>query len=198
MNNLSGSTIVLAIAVLLLLVYTYQLSKKLARAIKDSTHDQLTGLPNRRGFIDFAEKQLAFLSRNHGYQFTLVYMDLNGFKSINDACGHHVGDGYLVEFGEFLKHSFREADIVARLGGDEFVAILPHTDVHGATVLIEHLRDRMKAAMFTVGGYRFVPDAAVGYVEVTEKTTLADILKEADKRMMRNKPVGSRTPVPVM
>ncbi len=89
-------------------------------------HDQLTGLYNRTSFQEYLEKATA-LSRRTGEHFTLVYMDLNGFKSINDRYGHKAGDFILKKVALDIKNSVRSMDTPARLGGDEFAVILPNT-----------------------------------------------------------------------
>ncbi|CAA9584174.1 MAG: diguanylate cyclase/phosphodiesterase (GGDEF & EAL domains) with PAS/PAC sensor(s) [uncultured Truepera sp.] len=85
--------------------------------------DPLTGVANRRLFMDFATQALAAAARN-GHQVALVMADLNGFKGVNDSYGHDVGDALLVAFAERLRGVFRRGDVVARLGGDEFAAVL--------------------------------------------------------------------------
>lgn len=89
-----------------------------------ATRDELTGLANRRHFYQLAHQQVD-TAREQGRSFTMYYMDLDGFKAVNDTYGHTVGDRVLTLVGERLKRSLRASDIIARLGGDEFVAILP-------------------------------------------------------------------------
>ena len=84
--------------------------------------DNLTGLLNRRGFNDFAEKQLKIINRGDKYSF-LVFIDLDDFKLINDSFGHDVGDSALVETANILRNTFRQSDIIGRLGGDEFTIL---------------------------------------------------------------------------
>lgn len=90
-------------------------------------HDTLTKLPNRRMFFDMLEHAIAN-SRRSGKQFAVLFVDLDGFKEINDTLGHAVGDGVLVSVANMLKSAVREVDTVARLGGDEFVILLDMID----------------------------------------------------------------------
>ncbi|WP_158107535.1 sensor domain-containing diguanylate cyclase [Vibrio furnissii] len=92
-----------------------------------ATQDELTGIANRRHFYDLAHDHLA-QARAQGQPFTLYYMDLDGFKDVNDSYGHSMGDEVLKVVAHRLQNSVRAQDIVARFGGDEFVAILRNTD----------------------------------------------------------------------
>jgi diguanylate cyclase (GGDEF)-like protein len=89
-----------------------------------SVTDELTGLYNRRGFFLLAEQQLKIARRTQTSYF-ILFADLDGLKNINDTCGHEMGDRVIVDTGQILKETFREADIVARLGGDEFAIFIP-------------------------------------------------------------------------
>lgn len=86
-------------------------------------HDQLTGLYNRRGFFTMAEKQLQVAQRI-GTALTLLYVDLDNFKQINDTLGHETGDVVLKDAATVLQDTFRQSDIIGHLGGDEFAALL--------------------------------------------------------------------------
>lgn len=87
-------------------------------------HDTLTDLPNRQLFMDFLERELA-QARRYDTQLALLFLDLNGFKKINDTMGHDCGDHLLKEVARRLRACIRESDIVARLGGDEFTVLMP-------------------------------------------------------------------------
>jgi diguanylate cyclase (GGDEF)-like protein/PAS domain S-box-containing protein len=99
--------------------------RKMEEIIKHQAHfDALTNLPNRQYFMDFLSLGLAQARRHHN-KMALLFMDLNGFKQINDTLGHNSGDRLLQEVARRLKASIRETDIVARLGGDEFTVLMP-------------------------------------------------------------------------
>ena len=94
--------------------------KKVEEELRAATMtDYLTGLLNRRGFFTLADQQCKLASRSKR-AIALLYIDLDGFKHINDELGHEVGDQVLVETANILKRTFREADVIARIGGDEF------------------------------------------------------------------------------
>jgi len=99
-----------------------------------SIHDPLTGLYNRRKFEDFMRYEIIRSSR-HGHRFSMIMIDLDNFKYINDTFGHPVGDLVLKELASLLSQGLRKGDVLARLGGDEFAILLPETDLNnGARV----------------------------------------------------------------
>jgi diguanylate cyclase (GGDEF)-like protein len=94
-----------------------------AQLVQMATTDSLTGLPNRKLFFDRLEESIAHVTR-YGRRLCLLYIDLDGFKQVNDTMGHSAGDELLIRVGAELKKNLRKADIIARLGGDEFAIIL--------------------------------------------------------------------------
>jgi diguanylate cyclase (GGDEF)-like protein len=94
-----------------------------AQLVQMATTDPLTGLPNRKLFFDRLEECIAHVTR-HGRKLTLLYIDLDGFKCVNDTLGHEAGDELLIKVGDVLEKNLRKSDIIARLGGDEFAIIL--------------------------------------------------------------------------
>ncbi|MEP6695106.1 MAG: EAL domain-containing protein [Chloroflexota bacterium] len=123
-------------------------------------HDALTGLPNRLLLYDRAEQAFA-LARRTNASVALLLMDLDGFKDVNDAYGHHVGDILLQEVSIRLRDGLRESDTVARLGGDEFAVLLPDTDVAGAVIGAKKLRASLEAPI-SIEGVRMPVASSVG------------------------------------
>jgi diguanylate cyclase (GGDEF)-like protein/PAS domain S-box-containing protein len=123
-------------------------------------HDALTGLPNRLLLYDRAEQAFAVAKRTKA-SVALLLMDLDGFKDINDAYGHHVGDVLLQEVSIRLRAGLRESDTVARLGGDEFAVLLPESDVAGALAAAKMLRASLDAPL-TIEGVRMPLSSSVG------------------------------------
>jgi len=121
----------LAIAVVSIIIIYAEMNKALRQSLQDinselahlSSHDQLTRLPNRRFYDDRINLALRRATRNHGMT-GLLFIDLNGFKTINDTHGHGAGDKLLIAVAQRIQSSLRETDLVARLGGDEFVVVL--------------------------------------------------------------------------
>lgn len=104
--------------------------------------DALTGVFNARAFREETQRLLALAAR-HGRPVALGYLDLDDFKKVNDTLGHAEGDRVLKAFGALLVSLLRATDTVGRLGGDEFAVLLPDTDVQGARIALEQIRQRL-------------------------------------------------------
>ncbi len=112
-----------------------------------SITDDLTRLHNSRYLNLFLQNEVE-RSRRYGNQVSLIFLDLDGFKNVNDQHGHLAGSRALVEVGEVLRRTVRAIDVVSRFGGDEFTVILPQTGVEGATTIAERIRARIQEAVF--------------------------------------------------
>lgn len=164
----------------------FEATRERWRATTLSLHDELTGLANRRLLEDRAERALAQSQRDRS-PVSLVFVDLDGFKQVNDQFGHEVGDAVLEETARRLTERVRRADTVARVGGDEFVVLAPTTDAYGARVLKEALEACMAEPMSVNG----VPlDVGASFGEATypdDGETFDELLRSADDRMYRAK-----------
>ncbi|HAW10772.1 MAG TPA: hypothetical protein DCX12_06875 [Chloroflexi bacterium] len=147
-------------------------------------HDALTGLPNRTLFLDRLTQALARTRRNPHARIALLFLDLDGFKQVNDRLGHLAGDELLVHVAERIGQRLRQSDTAARLGGDEFAVLLE--DVH-APEAVEAVADdisRRLSAPYDIEGEAVVISAAVGTaVSVTGQERPDDILRSADSAM---------------
>jgi diguanylate cyclase (GGDEF)-like protein len=150
--------------------------------------DSLTGLLNRAGFFERAEASVNAASR-YGYTIAIAYIDLDGFKSINDTMGHSQGDEALKAVGNLLEGASRSSDVVARVGGDEFVVMLPDTNVPGARAYFEKLHLALQSDMDERGWIGL--GTSIGAV-VFEKAPedISDALRRADDLMYRVKQSG--------
>ena len=151
-------------------------------------HDGLTGLPNRALFLDRLEHALAVHKRT-GTPLSLLYVDLDDFKTVNDNLGHGIGDDVLTEVGRRLGSALREADTVARLGGDEFAVVLEGTSATGA----EKVATQLLAALqepFQVGEARLLSRASIGIAVADKSDTAGDLLRHADIAMYAAKRQG--------
>jgi diguanylate cyclase (GGDEF)-like protein len=108
--------------------------------------DYLTEVSNRKNFFDLANREISRASR-YKYQMTLMYLDLDDFKHINDTYGHNAGDEVLRLFAQTLNSSVRLSDMVARLGGDEFVVLFPETGFEASSGVIQRIRDNLSKVL---------------------------------------------------
>ena len=119
------------------------LSARDAELLRLANHDSLTGLYNRRRFLEVLRHEITHVMRS-GRDSALLFVDLDQFKYINDACGHAAGDRLIRKVADELLRSIRRDDTVARFGGDEFVILLPHTDLAGARSTAETILANMR------------------------------------------------------
>lgn len=155
-----------------------------------SLHDALTGLPLRALFYDRLERAVAYTGRDPNFRFAVLYVDLDGFKAVNDTLGHGIGDNLLVTVARQLERCVRGSDTVARLGGDEFAVLFEHlAHLKDATQLAERvLRDL--AITFTVAGREVSVSASVGIALSEQQRHARDLLRAADTAMYRAKTAG--------
>ena len=116
-----------------------------------STTDVLTDLPNRRSFLSSAEREFSRAQR-HNLPLSLLMLDVDHFKRINDRHGHPAGDEVLATIAERIRHSLRKEDLPARLGGEEFAVLLPDTDLVRAQALAERIRQAIAAPAIALTG----------------------------------------------
>jgi diguanylate cyclase len=120
--------------------------------------------------------------------FSLVLIDLDNFKYINDNYGHHVGDLVLVKVAKVFRTNMRAKDIVGRWGGDEFVAIMPNTDLENAKKVFERIRSQLEEMEILAEGRRFRISISVGVVQCGKNfQSWSDMIKEADRLMYEDK-----------
>ncbi|GAB3750511.1 sensor domain-containing protein [Lysobacter olei] len=155
-----------------------------------ASHDPLTGLPNRSHFHDQLQLALAAPPRER-HPLALLYLDLDGFKAVNDRHGHEIGDQLLREASERIRHCIRHTDTVARLGGDEFVVMLHGTArADDAMEVAEALRDSL-AKPFHLGGHALSISASIGVALHGDGLANQDgLLQRADKAMYAAKRQG--------
>ena len=146
-----------------------------------STHDALTGIYNRT----FFEKTIADLSAVD-YPVTIISLDADGLKVVNDTLGHAKGDELLINLVRVLKNSIRETDILARVGGDEFIIILPRTDKVNAKLIVERIYNNIDS--FNRAESQMPLSVSLGVATAdNQNISLQDVIKQADKEMYFNK-----------
>ncbi|OMP68203.1 GGDEF domain-containing response regulator [Domibacillus epiphyticus] len=155
---------------------------------QSASTDELTGAGNRRQFND-AFSQLSSVSERTRRTFTLVILDLDYFKKVNDRYGHPVGDEVLRSFSQLVINTKRDTDYFFRYGGEEFALLLPDTPPDRAVILIEHIRQKLSKIMFTFPSFEpFYVTFSAGVSEffVNQETTLS----EADQALYQAKRNG--------
>jgi diguanylate cyclase (GGDEF)-like protein len=163
----------------------------LKRAEALSVTDDLTHLYNSRYLNLVLRKETKRASRN-GRPLSLLFIDLDGFKGVNDTHGHLCGSRALVEAAAVIRGSARETDVVARFGGDEFALVLPDTGCEGAFAVGERIRERVAAHKFLAGdGLDIHLTVSVGVATLPDVAASADeLMQAADKAMYRVKDAG--------
>ena len=159
-----------------------QLSWSMHVARFSAAHDPLTNIANRRTF-DAALQTAAVHSSRYGWPFTLVLLDLNDFKTVNDQRGHPVGDHVLRRFGFALRQSVRSGDTAARIGGDEFAVILSNAEGREFAGFLERLRLQLKLSEESI---EFTTGAAVAPADSTDPN---ELYRMADARLYEKKGV---------
>lgn len=151
-------------------------------------HDSLTELPNRVLFLD---RLTQALSKPESASVAVLFLDLDGFKVVNDSLGHEYGDRLLVAAAERLTSTLRAGDVLARFGGDEFTILQKHVTTARDAILMAERLHRVLAAPFAVNGHTLVITSSVGVVlSSSELSTPTDLLRAADVALYRAKAKG--------
>lgn len=169
-----------------------QTTRSSRRKIEELTFkDALTNVFNYR-YLDRRLSEELRVSRRFHTTLSVVYMDLDNFKRVNDECGHQVGNTVLAEFGRFLRVAARVTDLVGRMGGDEFLIILPNADRNEAQIVSERIRARLEQHVFDI------EDRKVDHLRVSmgvasfpyEAKDKEGLIAGADQAMYRAKQSG--------
>ena len=159
-----------------------------SRAEFDAAYDCLTGLPNRRSVLDGLDRSIASSWRD-GTTVSVVSVDLDSFKAVNDVHGHAAGDALLTAVGSVLTGAVRASDLVGRVGGEEFLAVLPDTDLAGAGLVAERMREAVGAVRLASAAQAFSASLGVSSLRGGGDTVTA-LLRRADQALYRAKTTG--------
>lgn len=182
-------------SILAVMVMVVGSSKALGRTLSEleyySSHDPLTGLNNRRYFSEMLEYEVGRSSR-HGHEFSLLMLDLDDFKDVNDTWGHPCGDMVLRRIAESLNAETRKGDLAARLGGDEFILLLTETGREGAHAVAEKLRRRLKESVYqSPDGQLFHVTTSIGLITFpADADSVSDLMSGVDMGLYRAKALG--------
>ncbi len=174
------------------LTYAYEYAREQAeqQLRETAATDALTGLPNRKRLREVLE-HVAEQSRRLGTGFSLLGMDLDHFKSINDQYGHDVGDQVLCRLGEILRGRLRSIDTPARWGGEEFFVLLPGTDASGARHIAETIRAELARLPVEIEGNPVQVTISIGIAEFpADGNAVSELLVCADRRLYAAKEAG--------
>jgi diguanylate cyclase len=156
----------------------------------ESRTDALTNLANRRAF-DLEISRAVNQRLHNGHAFSLIMIDIDHFKRINDQYGHMVGDQLLKGVARCVSGSLRDCDFVARYGGEEFVVIMPKTHLQDALKAAERVRGAIVENRFHVGDLQIEVSASLGVKEVDASEAEAQIIEKADAAMYAAKKGGA-------
>ncbi len=186
--NIKGKTFILSV------IKDITKLKELEEEIRKlSITDKLTQLYNRLKLDDILEREFSLSSRSK-VTFSLIMVDIDHFKLVNDTFGHVVGDIVLLEFAQILKNNIRNTDVVGRWGGEEFLIILPQTEEEGSVLLAEKLRILIENYNFSKAGKI---TSSFGVASFKDDISVANIVSRADNALYKAKDLG-RNKVEVM
>ncbi len=157
----------------------------------EAKHDTLTKLPNRAFFMSRLKQALDNAVENPNHQVSVLFIDLDRFKVVNDSLGHLIGDQLLIGIADRLRECLRPADIVARLGGDEFTILVEgEYDSSEVVKIAERLQEKF-ALPFDLSGYEIYSSASIGILHRSEKhLSPEDMMRDADTAMYQAKRAG--------
>lgn len=161
-----------------------------ARLNETARRDALTGTLTRRALEEVAEDEIA-RSRRHHTPLSLLLLDIDHFKLVNDQYGHAAGDAALRQFAAAVRRCLRREDIFGRLGGEEFCALLPNTAVEGAALLAERIRQSVADLAVDAGGHRLSLKVSIGVASFDDHaSTWHELVHQADTAMYAAKRAG--------
>ncbi|MBN2402817.1 MAG: GGDEF domain-containing protein [Spirochaetes bacterium] len=154
-----------------------------------ATYDYLTGVLSRRAFMEQSNYICRFAERQ-GLEFTLLAIDLDHFKKINDQYGHAAGDRVLKSFGKIMRQISRESDLAGRIGGEEFALFLPATNAEKATAFAERLHQAVRETIVKGNGAPITFTASIGLAYFPKTVNIEKALSMADKALYSAKKNG--------
>lgn len=170
--------------------FFYRMTDSNARLLDMATRDVLTGALNARAYYEICDSLIAVAKRNRS-MYSVLFIDLDHFKSINDNHGHAAGDLVLKSVTTCISNTLRNSDVMGRIGGEEFSVFLPNTDVGSGKELAEKLRQAIESLMPSIGNQNLKVTASIGVARNQHSEySMLEIQKLADQAMYRAKAEG--------
>jgi diguanylate cyclase (GGDEF)-like protein len=166
------------------------LSKFMEEIEKKAIYDSLTECYNKRETEEFIKKFLYNYLRYKNDFFTIMMLDIDYFKKVNDTYGHLAGDFVLKEIAKIIKDSIRKSDICGRFGGEEFVIVLPNTKLSGAMKLAERIRETIQNHTFDFNGKKINVTVSIGITSVGVNDSYESLISRADEALYEAKEKG--------
>ncbi|MBU2550955.1 MAG: diguanylate cyclase [Proteobacteria bacterium] len=165
------------------------LQEALRRSREMAHTDELTGLPNRRALnLKLIEEEQR--ARRYGRKLSLIMIDIDDFKMVNDGWGHQVGDRLLAMLARAISCVIRTADFPARYGGEEFMVVCPETEMDNAAIVAEKLRAKLDETDFTVRGLSLKVTISCGVAMLQDQEAIEDLVARADQALYMAKQQG--------
>jgi diguanylate cyclase (GGDEF)-like protein len=168
---------------------SHEVQRQRDRAEALARTDPLTGLNNRRAFYELGELAMRHAAR-YEHPLSMVMIDIDRFKSINDEFGHGVGDAVIRSLAKLIDKHYRNTDISCRFGGEEFAVLLPETDLDGALLTAERLRNVVEEHVIICEGHKLRFTASFGVAAMCTGQSLDDLLVTADRALYEAKRTG--------
>ncbi len=171
------------------LIYPLRNALLYKQAVEQAYIDPLTGLNNRAAFDKSIEQEIELATR-HNHTLSLMMLDLDKFKQINDNYGHIVGDAVLKSFADCIMECMRRSDIIFRYGGEEFSILLRNTKVAGALLLAERMRENVENIGFDYNNIKLNISVSIGLAELREDDDRIKLIERADLLLYKAKENG--------
>jgi diguanylate cyclase (GGDEF)-like protein len=171
------------------LIYPLKNATLFHQALKMAYTDPLTQTNNRTSFNDSVNREISLAVR-HTKNLAIIFLDIDHFKTINDQYGHECGDIALAAVAKWIKESLRSSDVVFRFGGEEFVILLSDTDLAGAELLAERIRNTIECHTLAYDMATIKVTASLGVGALREEDTIETFVKRADDAMYKAKRGG--------
>ena len=171
------------------LIYPLRNALLYKQAVEKAYIDPLTGLNNRAAFDKTIEQEFE-LARRHNHTLSLMMLDIDHFKQINDNYGHIVGDAVLKSFSDCILECMRRSDTIFRYGGEEFSILLRNTHLSGAVLLAERMRKKIEEMEFNYNNINLTISVSIGVVEIQQGDDCTKLIERADALLYKAKEGG--------